>query len=64
MPNVGEYDKEDHAWHLKRRCWDIYVSGHPLEEYEEQWRRIVDRPCDARISCRTRRSGERPKAAG
>lgn len=26
---------------MKKRYWDFYISGHPLEEYEEQWKRGI-----------------------
>ena len=40
LPDVGEYNKED-LLALEKEVLGIYVSGHPLEEYEEQWRRCV-----------------------
>ena len=40
LPNVGEYEKEE-LLALEKDVLGIYVSGHPLEEYEEQWKRSV-----------------------
>ena len=40
LPDVGEYDKET-MLALEKEVLGIYVSGHPLEEYEDQWRRCV-----------------------
>ncbi|WMC93953.1 DNA polymerase III subunit alpha [Kineothrix sp. MB12-C1] len=38
MPDVGEYSKEMRLA-LEKEVLGIYVSGHPLEEYEEIWRK-------------------------
>ena len=40
LPDVGEYDKET-MFALEKEVLGIYVSGHPLEEYEEQWKRCI-----------------------
>ena len=40
LPNVGEYEKET-LLSLEKEVLGIYVSGHPLEEYEDQWKRCV-----------------------
>ncbi len=26
---------------LKKKCSAIYISGHPLEEYEEKWKKVI-----------------------
>ena len=40
MPDVGEYDKETMLG-FEKEVLGIYVSGHPLEEYEECWRKNI-----------------------
>ena len=40
MPNVGEYPKELKL-SFEKSVLGIYVSGHPLEEYEELWRKNI-----------------------
>ncbi len=40
MPDVGEYDKET-LLGFEKEVLGIYVSGHPLEEYEECWRKNI-----------------------
>ncbi|MBO5303004.1 MAG: hypothetical protein J6A92_03035 [Lachnospiraceae bacterium] len=40
MPDVGEYDKETMLG-FEKEVLGIYVSGHPLEEYEERWRKNI-----------------------
>ena len=40
LPDVGEYDKETKLA-LEKEVLGVYVSGHPLEEYAEQWKRCV-----------------------
>ena len=40
MPNVGEYQKET-MLAFEKEVLGIYVSGHPLEEYEEKWRKNI-----------------------
>ncbi len=37
LPDVGEYDKEE-LLSFEKEVMGIYVSGHPLEKYEEMWR--------------------------
>ncbi len=37
MPNVGEYDKEQ-ILSFEKEVLGIYISGHPLEKYEQLWR--------------------------
>ena len=39
-PNVGEYSKEIKLG-FEKEVIGIYLTGHPLEEYEEKWRRII-----------------------
>lgn len=40
MPNVGEYEKEVMLG-MEKEVLGIYISGHPLEEYQELWRRHI-----------------------
>lgn len=40
LPDVGEFDKGE-MLALEKEVLGIYVSGHPLEEYEDQWKRCV-----------------------
>ena len=40
MPDVGEYSKEN-LLAFEKEVLGIYISGHPLEEYEEKWRRSI-----------------------
>ena len=40
LPDVGEYSKEN-LLAFEKEVLGIYVSGHPLEENEEQWKRTI-----------------------
>ncbi len=40
MPDIGEYSKET-LLAFEKEVLGIYVSGHPLEEYEEQWKKNI-----------------------
>ena len=40
MPDVGEYEKEK-LLTFEKEVLGIYVSGHPMEEYESVWRRKI-----------------------
>ena len=40
LPNVGEYSKEM-LLGFEKEVLGIYVSGHPLEEYEAVWRKRI-----------------------
>ena len=40
MPDVGEYTKEMRLA-FEKEVLGIYLSGHPLEEYQELWRKYV-----------------------
>ena len=40
MPDVGEFDKEQ-ILAFEKEVLGIYISGHPLEEYEALWRRGI-----------------------
>ena len=40
LPDVGEYEEETKLA-FEKEVLGIYVSGHPLQEYEEKWRRNI-----------------------
>ncbi len=40
IPQVPEYGKEE-LLSLEKEVLGFYISGHPMEEYEEQWRRKI-----------------------
>ena len=40
FPNVGEFDKEQ-LLAFEKETLGIYVSGHPMEEYQELWQKNV-----------------------
>ena len=42
LPNVGEYEKETKLA-FEKEVLGIYLSGHPLEEYEEKWKKNITR---------------------
>lgn len=40
LPDVGEYSKEEQL-SFEKEVLGVYISGHPLEEYEERWRKNI-----------------------
>lgn len=40
LPEIGEYSKET-LLNFEKEVLGIYVSGHPLEEYEKTWRKKI-----------------------
>ena len=40
LPKVGEYAKETKLA-FEKEVLGVYISGHPLEEYEEQWQKSI-----------------------
>ena len=40
LPDVGEYSKEN-LLTFEKEVLGIYISGHPLEAYEEKWRKVI-----------------------
>ena len=40
LPDVGEYAKETKLA-FEKEVLGVYISGHPLEEYEEQWHKSI-----------------------
>ena len=42
LPDVGEYQKET-MLAFEKEVLGVYLSGHPLEDYEEKWRKNISR---------------------
>ena len=42
LPPVGEYEKETKLA-FEKEVLGIYLSGHPMEEYEEKWKKNITR---------------------
>lgn len=42
LPDVGEYEKETKLA-FEKEVLGIYLSGHPMEDYEEKWRAGISR---------------------
>ncbi len=42
LPDVGEYSKEMYL-SFEKEVLGVYISGHPLEEYEGKWRKNITR---------------------
>ena len=40
LPDVGEYQKETKLA-FEKEVLGVYLTGHPLEEYEEKWRKSI-----------------------
>ncbi len=40
LPDVGEYDKEAKLA-FEKEVLGVYLSGHPMEEYEEKWKKNI-----------------------
>ena len=40
LPDVGEYEKETKLA-FEKEVLGVYLSGHPLEDYEEKWRKNI-----------------------
>ena len=43
FPKVGEFEKGDLLAYEKETL-GIYVSGHPIEEYQQLWKRVITNP--------------------
>lgn len=41
LPDVGEFPKET-LLGFEKEVLGVYISGHPLEEYEEKWRKNIN----------------------
>lgn len=42
LPEVGEYQKETKLA-FEKEVLGVYLTGHPLEDYEEKWRKSISR---------------------
>ena len=42
LPDVGEYEKET-KFAFEKEVLGFYLSGHPMEEYEEKWRKNISK---------------------
>ncbi len=42
LPDVGEYEKETKLA-FEKEVLGVYLSGHPMEEYEEKWKKNITR---------------------
>lgn len=42
LPDVGEYEKETKL-SFEKEVLGVYLSGHPMEEYEERWRKNISK---------------------
>ncbi len=42
LPKIGEYGKETKLA-FEKEVLGVYLSGHPMEEYEEKWRKNITR---------------------
>lgn len=40
FPDIGEYSK-DEILAFEKEILGVYISGHPMEDYEESWRRSI-----------------------
>ena len=42
LPKVGEYEKETRLA-FEKEVLGVYLTGHPMEEYEEKWRKNISK---------------------
>ena len=42
LPKVGEYEKETKL-SFEKEVLGVYLTGHPLEDYEEKWRKSISK---------------------
>ena len=62
LPDVGEYDKETKLA-FEKEVIGVYLTGHPLEDYEEKWKKNITRTTlDFQIDDETGRSKVRDGA--
>ena len=62
LPDVGEYDKETKLA-FEKEVSGVYLTGHPLEDYEEKWKKNISRTTlDFQIDDSTGRSKVRDGA--
>ena len=56
LPKVGEYEKENKLA-FEKEVLGVYLTGHPLEDYEEKWKKSISRTTlDFQIDDETGRS--------
>ena len=41
LPDVGESIQKENLLAFEKEVLGIYISGHPLEEYEEKWKKVI-----------------------
>ncbi len=59
LPDVGEYEKET-KFAFEKEVLGFYLSGHPMEEYEEKWRKNISKTTlDFQLNEDTGRTGVR-----
>ena len=62
LPRVGEYEKENKLA-FEKEVLGVYLTGHPLEDYEEKWKKSISRTTlDFQIDDETGRSRVRDGA--
>lgn len=62
LPDVGEYEKETKLA-FEKEVLGVYLSGHPMEDYEAKWRRNTSRTTlDFQLDEETRRTKVREGA--
>ena len=62
LPKVGEYEKENRLA-FEKEVLGVYLTGHPLEDYEEKWKKSISRTTlDFQIDDETGRSRVRDGA--
>ncbi len=62
LPDVGEYEKETKLA-FEKEVIGVYLTGHPMEDYEEKWRKSISRTTlDFQIDDSTGRSRVRDGA--
>ena len=62
LPKVGEYEKENKLV-FEKEVLGVYLTGHPLEDYEEKWKKSISRTTlDFQIDDETGRSRVRDGA--
>ena len=62
LPKVGEYEKENKLA-FEKEVLGVYLTGHPLEDYEEKWKKSISRTTlDFQIDDETGRSRVRDGA--
>lgn len=68
LPDVGEYEKEEKLA-FEKEVLGVYLSGHPMEEYEDKWRKNItkttlDFQVDEESGCTKVRDGAKETIGG